>query len=342
MEAKVDASSKKPENTSPTQTKPVEFVPNEQVTFGHRPTTHDPAIHIQGLSRLDLNVPIFSYLAAPADTFQITSTIKAIILDFDGTTMKFNYTEGMRQKAYRRAIQSIAFETIGRKLSRTEVIQCHNPAINKPEEEMAEVIASGLSKIIGKEIHGADLFGRWLEQCDDLLTHNQKRYGRPPHSAIVKGMRSLLDGANARGIPVSICTAGAHQFVEPLLKAGGLMKYLHLTGNVFVNRHPDIRSKPHADPYLLVCKKLSLQPSQILVAEDSATGALAALRAGANVIFQPSGNREQTLRSLLWQIKEEHAEWITNRPGAVTVLSRDKGWEQVRFPPATTAAPATP
>lgn len=336
METRSNLTANLSENLPTQEVKPIDVISGEAATIGHRPTTHDPAIHIRGLSRLDLNVPLFSYLAAPGDTFQISSSMKAIILDFDGTTMKFDYTEGMRQKAYRRAIQSIALESIGRKLSRSEIIACHNPAINRPEEEMAEVIATGLSTILGKTVHGADLFGRWMEQCEYLLTHHQQRHGRSPHSAIVKGMRSLLDGANARNIPVSICTAGAHQFVEPLLKAGGLMKYLHHAGNVFVNRHPEIRSKPHADPYLLVCEKLKLQPSQILVAEDSATGALAALRAGAQVIFQPSGNREQTLRNLLWQVKQEHAEWIHGRPGAVTVLSRDQGWNQIRFAPAPT------
>jgi beta-phosphoglucomutase-like phosphatase (HAD superfamily) len=332
MESRTDLTHHKPKNQVSEEANPIDLASDKNITLGHRPTTHDPAIHIRGLSRLDLNVPLFSYLPAPGDTFQICPSIKAIILDFDGTTMKFDYTEGMRQKAYRRAIQSIAIETLGRKLSRTEIIACHNPAINRPEEEMAEVIATGLSGILGKTVHGADLFGRWLEQCEYLLIHHQQRYGRSPHSAIVKGMRDLLDGANARNIPVSICTAGAHQFVEPLLKAGGLTKYLHHAGNVFVNRHPDIRSKPHADPYLLVCRKLDLEPSQILVAEDSATGALAALRAGARVIFQPSGNREQTLRNLLWQVKQEHSEWIHGRPGAVTVLSRDQGWNQVKFP----------
>jgi len=317
----------------------------DKSTVGHRPKTHDPATHIRGLSALDLNVPVFSFLAAPGDLYQIPAAIKALVLDFDGTTMKFDYTEGMRQKAYRRAIQSMSIEALGRKLTRSEVVACHNPAINKPEEEMAEVIATGLSKILGKTIHGGDLFARWLEQCEHLRTHIAQRYGRPPHSAIVKGISSLMSEANARGIPVSICTAGAHQFVEPLLKAGGLMSQLNHSGNVFVNRHPGMPTKPHADPYLLACKKLGLDPSQILVAEDSATGALAALRAGARVILQPSGNREQTLRSLLWQIKHEHPDWVHSRPGAITVLYRDRGWTQVQFPaqPQTqTGAPPAP
>lgn len=298
----------------------------------HRPRTHQPALHMRGLSHRDLTVPILTHLTSPHDSYVIPSRIRGIILDFDGTTMKLNYTEGMRQKAYRKAIQSVAVEVLGRTLGRSEMLECHNPAISKPEQEMAEIIGARLSAITGRRICGSEIFGRWLEQCEALRERSHQRYGRHPHSAIIHGIRDLLDSARERGIPVSICTAGAHQFVEPLLQVAGLKDALHSAGNVFTNRHPEIRTKPHADPYLLVCKKLGLEPSQILVAEDSATGALAALRAGARVIFQPSGNREQTLRSLVWQVKREHPEWIDERPGAVTVLCQDKGWSQVKFP----------
>jgi beta-phosphoglucomutase-like phosphatase (HAD superfamily) len=79
----------------------------------------------------------------------------------------------------------------------------------------------------------------------------------------------------------------------------------------------------------------------MLVLEDTATGALAALRAGARVLLQPSGDREQTLRTLLYHVRAEHPEWIDGRPGAVTVLSRDRGWLQVKFPEAHPAEAST-
>jgi phosphoglycolate phosphatase-like HAD superfamily hydrolase len=195
-----------------------------------------------GLCDRYLTVPIFHHLTSPRDLFVIPSVVKAIILDFDGTTMKLNYTEGMRQKAYRKAIQSVAVEVLGRELGRSEILQCHNPAISKPEQEMADIIAARLSKLVGSPIHGSEIFGRWLEQCEVLRELTHKRYGRHPQSAVLEGIPALLDGAEKRDIPVSVCTAGAHQFVEPLLQVAGLMNSLHRKGNVFTNRHPEIRS----------------------------------------------------------------------------------------------------
>ncbi len=70
----------------------------------------------------------------------------------------------------------------------------------------------------------------------------------------------------------------------------------------------------------------------MLVLEDTATGALAALRAGARVLLQPSGDREQTIRNLLYHVRKHHPEWLQEKMGAVTVLSEGRGWLQVKFP----------
>ena len=288
--------------------------------------------HVRGHSRLDLNPPLLSYLSAPRDAFVIPSSIKAIVIDFDGTTMKINYTEGMRQSAYREAIRLAAMEEHALELDDDQIDDCHRSALHRPEEEMAKLIAREIEDNHGLLVDHAKIFAKWLQQCEQQRSTHQERHGRPVKSALVKGMEALIDGANARGIPVSVCTAGAYQFVEPLLKESGLFDRLHAPAHVYVNLHPHIKSKPHADPYLLVAEKLGAIPSQLLVLEDTATGALAALRAGARVLLQPSGDREQTIRNLLFHVRNEHPEWLDGRPGAVTVLSRDQGWLQVQYP----------
>jgi beta-phosphoglucomutase-like phosphatase (HAD superfamily) len=288
--------------------------------------------HVRGHTKLDLYAPLISYLSAPRDVFVIPNSTKAIVIDFDGTTMKINYTEGMRQSAYREAIKMAALEEHARELHDDHIDNCHRRAIHRPEEEMAKIIANELQENHGLLIDHAKIFAKWLQQCEQQRASHHARHGRPVKSALVRGIESLIDEANARGIPVSVCTAGAHQFVEPLLQESGLLKRLHAPANVYANRHPHIKSKPHADPYLLVAEKLGVDPSQLLVLEDTATGALAALRAGSRVLLQPSGDREQTIRTLLYNIRKEHPEWLDGRPGAVTVLSRDQGWAQVQFP----------
>lgn len=291
---------------------------------------------VRGHSKLDLKAPLLSYLSAPRDTFIIPNYIKAIVIDFDGTTMKINYTEGMRQSAYREAIRIAAREEHALELNDEQVDGCHRVALHRPEEEMAKLIAKEIEENHGLLVDHANIFAKWLQQCEQQRAQHQERHGRPVKSALVKGIEALIDGAAARGIPVSVCTAGAHQFVEPLLKESGLFDRLHTHANVYVNRHPDIKSKPHADPYLLVAEKLGVEPSQLLVLEDTATGALAALRAGAWVLLQPSGDWEQTIRNLLFHVRKEHPEWLEGRPGAVTILSRDQGWLQVQYPQTET------
>ena len=303
-----------------------------RATFLEGDSSHQS--RVRGHSRLDLNPPLLSYVSAPRDVFVIPSAIKAIVIDFDGTTMKINYTEGMRQSAYREAIRMAAIEEHALELNDEQVDDCHRSALHRPEEDMAKIIAQEIEDNHGLLIDHAKIFAKWLQQCEQQRATHQERHGRPVKSALVRGMETLIDEANTRGIPVSVCTAGAHQFVEPLLEESGLLKRLHASANVYINRHPDIKSKPHADPYLLVAEKLGLEPSQLLVLEDTATGALAALRAGARVLLQPSGDREQTIRTLLYHVRKEHPEWLDVRPGAVTILSRDQGWLQVKFPQA--------
>jgi beta-phosphoglucomutase-like phosphatase (HAD superfamily) len=287
---------------------------------------------IAGHSRLDLCAPILTYMQAPKDQFIIPRAIKALVIDFDGTTMRIKYSEGERQAAYRAAIKQLVKEEHGKELTQEEIDCCHRAGVNNPEAKMAELIAQEIHINHGLLIDHAKLYATWLKQCDAQLSSHDERYGKPVKSALVPGMEELIDAANAQSIPVSVCTAGDNQFVEPLLNRSGIMPRLHGPANVFINRHPHIQSKPAGDPYILAAELLGVQPSEMLVLEDTATGALAALRAGARVLLQPSGDREQTLRNLLYQITNHHREWLEGRPGAVTVLSKDRGWLQVQFP----------
>ena len=312
-----------------TQTKP-----HHRHTFLEGDKTHKS--HVYGHSSLDLHVPLLTYLSAPRDQFIIPTTIKALVVDFDGTTIKIRYSEGERQAAYRAAIKQLVKDEHGMDLTQDQIDSCHRAGVNNPEAKMAELIAHEIHKNHGLLIDHAKMYATWLTQCDAQLNSHYDRFGKPVKSALVPGMEKLIDAANARGIPVSVCTAGDNQFVEPLLNKTGIMPRLHGPANVFINRHPTIQSKPAGDPYILAANFLGIEPSQMIVLEDTATGALAALRAGARVLLQPSGDREQTIRKLLYYVRKDHPEWIEGRPCAITVLSKDRGWLQVQFPDSAT------
>jgi beta-phosphoglucomutase-like phosphatase (HAD superfamily) len=287
---------------------------------------------VPGISRLDVPPPLLTYLSAPKDQFIIPNSIKALVIDFDGTTIKIKYSEGERQAAYRAAIKQLVKDEHGLDLTHDQIDSCHRAGVNNPEAKMAKLIAQEIEKNHGLLIDHAKLYAYWLRQCDMQLASHDERHGKPVRSALVPGMEALIDAANARGMPVSVCTAGDNQFVEPLLNKTGIMPRLQGSANVFINRHPDIQSKPSGDPYIRAAELLGVEPSQMLVLEDTTTGALAALRAGARVLLQPSADREQTIRNLIYQVQKEHPEWLEGRPGAVTLLSKDRGWLQVQFP----------
>lgn len=308
----------------------VSLTPPAQHTFLEGDKTYKS--RVPGQSPLDLHVPLFTHLSSPRDQFVIPTSIRALVIDFDGTTIKINYSEGQRQEAYRTAIKQLVKADHDLDLTDHQVDKYHRAGVNNPEQLMAKLIADEITRNHGLLINHAKLYATWLTQCEAQLYSHEARFRRPIRSALVPGMEQLIDSANTRGIPVSVCTAGDNHFVEPLLHKTGIMPRLHGPANVFINRHPTIQSKPAGDPYILAASLLSVDPSQMLVLEDTATGALAALRAGAKVLLQPSGDREQTLRKVLYHVRKDHPEWLEERPGAISVLSKDRGWLQVAFP----------
>jgi HAD superfamily hydrolase (TIGR01509 family) len=279
--------------------------------------------------QLRRNFPVITFLETAEEKVVISSRFKGIAIDFDGTIMKFNFTEGMRQAAFALAMDSIAMEATGQPLPRQERIRIHREAIDHPEKKMSAIIAEHLSPIIGHRLTEKQVMSRWKQYCETLLLTSPERYGRPPRTAINRGIIPLLEGAQRLGKTAGVCTAGDHDFVMPLIRAGHLDHFFDYDKCVFTSLHPEIHTKPHADPYLLIARKMGITPSELLVLEDSATGALAGLRAGAQVILQPSGDREKTLLKLAQAIQHHHATWIRERPNAIIVLTEGAGFTQL-------------
>lgn len=280
-------------------------------------------------NRLRENFPVMAFLETAEEKVVISSRFKGIAIDFDGTIMKFNFTEGMRQQAFALAMDSLAIDATGEPLPRQERVRIHSEAIDHPEKKMSAIIAEHLSPIIGHKLSERQVMARWKQYCETLLLTSPEKYGRPPKTAINKGIIPLLEGSQRLGKQAGVCTAGDHDFVMPLIKAGGLEHFFDYDKCVFTSLHPEIHTKPQADPYLLIAKKMGIKPSELLVLEDSATGALAGLRAGAQVILQPSGDREKTLLKLAQAIQHHHSGWIQERANAIIILTEGAGFTQL-------------
>jgi beta-phosphoglucomutase-like phosphatase (HAD superfamily) len=273
--------------------------------------------------------PVITFLDSPEEKFVVSSRFRGIAADFDGTIMKFNFTEGLRQKAFLLAIDGLAIEKTGRPVCPHECGRIHRKAVEKPEEVMCGIIAEQLSALIGCPLSKEEVLSTWTHYSLVLRLLAPARYGRSPETAINDGIVAFLKEAQDLGRPVGVCTAGYHDFVMPLIKAGCLDQLLNFDTSVFVSLHPEISTKPEPDPYLLIARKMSINPWELLVLEDSATGALSALRAGAQVVLQPSGDREETLIKLARAIQIHQSSWINERTSRIVVLSEAAGFTQL-------------
>ena len=106
----------------------------------------------------------------------------------------------------------------------------------------------------------------------------------PREIQTMPGLMELLDRLEQLGIPKAVATSSHLKFANIALNQFDLMprfKFV-LTAESVVN------GKPHPDVYLLAAKKMELEPSQLLVLEDSVTGSQAAAAAGATVIAIPT------------------------------------------------------
>ncbi len=98
---------------------------------------------------------------------------------------------------------------------------------------------------------------------------------------VVAGAHTGVTAAFAHARGRIACASGADRFkVELQLQKVGL--FPHFEGRIF-SGHEMPRSKPAPDVYLAAAAHLTVDPARCLVIEDTATGALAGLAAGATV-----------------------------------------------------------
>ncbi|WP_039057707.1 phosphoglycolate phosphatase [Enterobacter sp. Bisph1] len=96
-------------------------------------------------------------------------------------------------------------------------------------------------------------------------------------SFLFPDVAETLAALHAKGLPLALVTNKPTPFVAPLLEALGIAQYF-----TFVVGGDDVANKkPHPEPLLLVCKKLTIQPHELLFVGDSRNDILAAKAAGS-------------------------------------------------------------
>jgi HAD superfamily hydrolase (TIGR01509 family) len=106
------------------------------------------------------------------------------------------------------------------------------------------------------------------------------------HLAPMPGLVDLLASLETAGLPKAIATSSGRHFTHDVL---GRFEFLPRFS--FVLTAEDVtQGKPHPEVYLLAAERHGVDPTEMVVFEDSANGCRAAVAAGATVVAVPGGH----------------------------------------------------
>jgi len=97
------------------------------------------------------------------------------------------------------------------------------------------------------------------------------------------GLFELLDLIDERGLPNAVATPSALSYPTALLAKLNLQDRFQ----TLLTAEDVTQGKPHPEIYLTAAKRLSVDPSEMLVLEDSEAGTQAAAAAGAHIVSVP-------------------------------------------------------
>jgi len=127
-----------------------------------------------------------------------------------------------------------------------------------------------------------EMFTRWLGVADPVLMEERiRRYLAlvADGSTVDEETRAAVRYAAERG-PVGLVTSAYRSEVDPVLDVTGLRAAFHAL--VYLD---DVKNgKPHPEPYLRAAELLDVDPSELVVLEDTDIGVASAKAAGAYVI----------------------------------------------------------
>lgn len=98
------------------------------------------------------------------------------------------------------------------------------------------------------------------------------------------GVVELLDWLDEQGIPRGVATSGGRAYASRILELIGLGGRYEFA----VTADDVTHGKPDPEPYLQAAERLGVEPTEMLVVEDSTVGAQSAVAAGAYTVAAPN------------------------------------------------------
>ncbi|HEY2155225.1 MAG TPA: HAD family phosphatase [Isosphaeraceae bacterium] len=120
---------------------------------------------------------------------------------------------------------------------------------------------------------------------EELLAEVRCRFTAEVDTAVhpTPGLIALLAHLERRGIPRAVATSSRREYAERLIERHGLRTHF-----AFILGAEDVtHGKPNPEIYQRAAQRFEVEPSQLLVLEDSAPGLAAAKAAGAFAVGVP-------------------------------------------------------
>lgn len=135
-------------------------------------------------------------------------------------------------------------------------------------------IGEVLRRIWGKPLSDAAVL--------ELGERKESRYRElyRPHLKLIDGLPAFLEQAQQLGIPMALATSAAAPNIDFVLDGLGIRSYF----TAWVGGDEVEFGKPHPETFLKAAERLSFDPAQCLVFEDTLSGIAAAQQAGMQAI----------------------------------------------------------
>lgn len=192
------------------------------------------------------------------DFYQGTA-IKGVLFDMDGVILD---TEKLYIRFWKEAAQSLGFP------------MTHEMALGM-RSLSRELGERQLKEYLGEEVDYQKVRDTRIKMMTAFIQENGVE--------LKPGIQELLDFLKEKGIKTSIATSSPLDRTKEYLSKVGLVDAF----DELVSGHMVPHGKPAPDIYLYAAEKLGLKPEECLVIEDSPTGLLAGMRAGAVPIMIP-------------------------------------------------------
>lgn len=192
------------------------------------------------------------------DLYQGTA-IKGVLFDMDGVILD---TEKLYTRFWKEAAQSLGFP------------MTHEMALGM-RSLSRELGERQLKEYLGEEVDYQKVRDTRIKMMTAFIQENGVE--------LKPGIQELLDFLKEKGIKTSIATSSPLDRTKEYLSKVGLVDAF----DELVSGHMVPHGKPAPDIYLYAAAKLGLKPEECLVIEDSPTGLLAGMRAGAVPIMIP-------------------------------------------------------